>query len=473
MPFMRVPYFIRAQNMKFRIAVLLSAWMLSLLPISAHAVIAQELTLKNGMKIIVNEDHRAPTVAHMIWYKVGAMDEQNGTTGVAHALEHMMFKGTKTLKPGEFSKRVAALGGRENAFTSKDYTAYFQQIEKSRLEQVMALEADRMANLTFDKGEFEREIRVVMEERRWRTDDQPIPQLVEALDATAFFAHPYHHPVAGWMSDLKNMTVQDVESWYRHWYAPNNATMVVSGDVNAQQVFALAEKHFGKIPRRELPIRKPQIEPPQHGIKRVTVKAPAENPYVVLAFKAPTLRDVENDTDAHALDVLAAVLDGYDNARLNAKLVRTDKVANSVGADYSNIARGPSLFMLEGTPTKGTTTEQLEKLLRAEVDRIAKEGVSEEELKRVKTQLVAGQIYKRDSIFGQAMEIGTLEMGGISHTKIDRIIEKLKAVTAAQVQAVAQKYFSDDTLTVATLVPLPLSEKKAVPPKNLRPELSR
>jgi zinc protease len=473
MPLKRVPYFIRAQNMKFRIAVLLSAWMLSLLPISAHAALAQEFMLKNGMKIIVNEDHRAPTVAHMIWYKVGAVDEQNGTTGVAHALEHMMFKGTKTLKPGEFSKRVAALGGRENAFTSKDYTAYFQQIEKSKLEQVMTLEADRMANLTFDKEEFAREIRVVMEERRWRTDDQPLPQVVEALDATAFFAHPYHHPVAGWMSDLQNMTVQDVEAWYRHWYAPNNATMVVSGDVDARKVFALAEKHFGRIARKDLPVRKPQTEPPQHGIKRVTVKAPAENPYVVLAFKAPTLHDVENDVDAHALDVLAAVLDGYDNARLNAKLVRTDRVANSVGADYSNVARGPSLFMLEGEPTKGTTTEQLEKLLRAEVVRIAKEGVSEAELKRVKMQLVAGQIYKRDSIFGQAMEIGTLEMGGISHTKIDRIIEKLKAVTGAQVQAVAQKYFGDDALTVATLVPLPLSEKKAAPPKNMRQELSR
>lgn len=459
--------------MKFRIAVLLSAWLLSLLPIFAHAEIAQEFTLKNGMKIIVKEDHRAPTVVHMIWYKVGAMDEQNGTTGVAHALEHMMFKGTRKLKPGEFSERVAALGGRENAFTAKDYTAYFQQIGKSKLEQVMALEADRMANLTFDAGEFAREIRVVMEERRWRTDDQPIPQVYEALDATAFFAHPYHHPVAGWMSDLQNMTVQNVKAWYQRWYAPNNAIMVVSGDVDAHQVFALAEKQFGKIPRKDLPVRKPQAEPPQHGIRRVTVKAPAENPYVVLAFKAPTLRDVENDSDTYALDVLAAVLDGYDNARLNAKLVRTDKVANSVGADYSDIARGPSLFMLDGIPAHGTSTGQLEKLLRAEVDRIAQEGVSDAELKRVKTQLVAGQIYKRDSIFGQAMEIGTLEMSGISHTKIDRIIEKLKAVTAAQVQAAAQKYFGDDALTVATLVPLPLSQKKAASPKGMLHELSR
>lgn len=465
----QVPYFIRAEIMKFRTVLLLLASMLGFLPMVAHAVLAQEFMLKNGMKVIVKEDRRAPTVAHMIWYKVGSMDEYNGTTGVAHVLEHMLFKGTKTLKPGEFSQRVAALGGRENAFTSKDYTAYFQQIEKSRLEQVMALEADRMANTIFDKKEFAQEIRVVMEERRWRTDDQPIPQVYEALNATAFAAHPYRRPIVGWMSDLQNMTVQDAKSWYERWYAPNNAIMVVAGDVDPKQVYRLAEKHFGKIARKDIPTTKPQTEPPQRGIRRVTIKAPAENPYVVLAFKVPALRDVEKDNESHALDVLAAILDGYDNARLNAKLVRTDKVANSAGAGYSNVSRGPELFLLDGTPRVGVTTEQLEKLLRAEVDRIAKEGISEAELKRVKTQLVAGQIYKRDSVFGQAMEIGTMEMSGLSHTQIDRIIEKLKTVTAEQVQAVAQKYFGDDALTVATLIPLPLSEGKTpAPPKGLR-----
>jgi zinc protease len=454
--------------MKFPITAMLWMWALSFVPLAAQAQSAQEFMLKNGMKVIVKEDHRAPTVAHMVWYKVGSMDEQNGTTGVAHALEHMMFKATAKLKSGEFSKRVAALGGRENAFTSKDYTAYFEQIEKSRLEKVMELEADRMANLRFNKDEFAKEIRVVMEERRWRTEDQPSALVYEALNASAFAAHPYHHPIVGWMSDLQNMSLEDAKSWYERWYGPNNATLVVSGDVDAQRVYALAEKHFGKIPRKALPRTKPQEEPPQRGVRRVTVKAPAENPYVALAFKVPTLRDVEKDQDVYALEVLAAVLDGYDNARLNAKLVRTDRVANTVGAGYSNIARGPVLFLLDGTPARGITTEELERLLRAEVARVAKEGVSEEELQRVKTQLIAGQIYKRDSTFGQAMEIGVIEMSGISHTNIDRIIEKLKTVTAAQVQAVAQKYFGDDTLTVATLVPLPLSEKKAPPPAGMR-----
>lgn len=442
--------------------------LLAVCSLSAAAAPATEYTLKNGMKVIVKEDRRAPTVAHMVWYRIGAMDEVNGTTGVAHVLEHMMFKGTKKLKPGEFSARVAALGGRENAFTSRDYTAYFQQIEKSHLADMMALEADRMANLRFTKAEFEQEIKVVMEERRWRTEDKPIQKVYEALHAIAWMAHPYRHPVVGWMNDLQNMTVEDARAWHASFYAPNNAVMVVTGDVAPEEVRRLAEKYFGGIKPKTVPPTKPQLEPEQQGLRRVTVKAPAENPYVALAFKVPKLSDVEKDDEALALDVLATILDGYDNARLSAQLVRTQRVANSAGASYDAIARGPALFILDGVPAKGTTTEQLEKLLRAEIERVARDGVSESELKRVKTQLIASQIYKRDSIFGQAMEIGTMEMSGISHRMIDRLIERLGRVSAAQVQSVATKYFGDDKLTIATLVPLPLSQKPAAPPAGLR-----
>jgi zinc protease len=434
----------------------------------AMAAATSEFTLSNGMRVIVKEDHRAPTVAHMIWFRIGSMDEVNGTTGVAHALEHMMFKGTKKLKPGEFSARVAELGGRENAFTSKDFTAYFQQIEKSRLPEVMALEADRLENLIVAKDEFEREIKVIMEERRWRTDDQPIQKVYEALHAAAWTAHPYHHPVIGWMNDLQNMTAADARFWHERFYAPNNAVMVITGDVDPQKVKQLAEKNFGHIKRKQLPVTKPQLEPQQEGLRRVTVKAPAENPYVALAFKVPQLRDVEKDDEALALDVLASVLDGYDNARLSSRLIRGERLANSAGASYDAIARGPVLFILDGVPAKGVTTQELEKHLRGEVERVAREGVSEDELKRVKTQLIAGQVYKRDSIFGQAMEIGTMEMSGISHRHIDRIIERLGQVTPQQVQAVAQKYFGDDQLTIATLVPLPLVSKPAPPPAGLR-----
>ena len=434
--------------------------------LSVAEIATQEFKLSNGMRVIIQEDKRAPTVVHMVWYRVGSMDEQNGTTGVAHVLEHMMFKGTKKLKPGEFSAKVAALGGRENAFTGKDYTAYYQQVEKSRLEQVMALEADRMQNLTMDKEEFGKEIRVVMEERRLRTDDQPLSLLFEALNATAYVAHPYKNPVVGWMNDLQNMTAADALGWYQRWYAPNNATMVIAGDVDAKRVRELAEKYYAGIPAKTLPKSKPQQEPAQTGIKRLVVKAPAENPFLVMAYKMPKLLDVDKDDDVHALDVLAAVLDGYDNARLPARLVRIERIANSVDAGYEPVARGPVMFTLSGVPAQGISVDQLEQALRAEITRIATDGVSAAELKRVKTQLIASQVYKRDSVFGQAMEIGGMEMAGISFRQMDRIIEKLSAVTPEQVQAVAQKYFVDDQLTVATLQPLPVSaqaERKPAP----------
>lgn len=420
-----------------------------------YAQKAQDMTLENGMKVIVLEDNRSPVVVNMLWYKAGSMDEASGTTGVAHVLEHMMFKGTQAYGQGEFSRIVASLGGRENAFTSRDCTAYFQHIQSSELERMMALEADRMQNLLLTPEAFGKEIQVVMEERRLRTEDQPAALLEEAIYATAFAAHPYHWPIVGWMNDLENMTVSDARSWYERWYAPNNATMVVVGDVRAPAVFDLAKKYFGDIPAREIASSRSQIEPVQKGVRRVTVKAPAENPMVVLAFKAPALRDVENDEDVYALDVLAAILDGYDNARLPARLVREDKVAASVAVEYAVPSRGPALFTLEAVPVGRVSTAELERRLLGEIARIAREGVSPAELERVKTQLVASQIYKRDSLFGQALEIGVLEMTGVGYQNRDRLIEKLRNVTAAQVQSVAARYFGEDALTVGTLAPLP------------------
>ncbi|MDR1310485.1 MAG: insulinase family protein [Burkholderiaceae bacterium] len=425
-------------------------------PVRAHR-------LGNGMTILVREDHRAPVLTHMVWYRVGSMDEKSGTTGVAHVLEHMMFKGTEKHAQGEFSRIVASLGGRENAFTGRDYTAYFQQVQASSLEDVMALEADRMTGLLLRQSDYDKEIRVVMEERRLRTEDQPMSRLVEAVYATAFVAHPYRWPIIGWMNDLENMTLADVQEWYTRWYTPANATMVVVGDVSAEAVFAMAERYFGAIPARALPVTRPQTEPLQSGIRRVTVKAPAENPLVVLAFKVPALRDVENDTDAYALDVLAAVLSGYDNARLPARLVRKARIASGVSAEYDSPSRGPALFFLTGTPLGKTGPREMESRLRAEVARIAKEGVSRDELELVKIQIVASQIYKRDSLAGQAMETGVLEMTGVGHAQMDRVIEKLKQVTPQQVQAVAEKYFSEDALTVGTLHPLPVKRNLSPP----------
>lgn len=415
-----------------------------------------EFNLSNGLKLIVREDHRAPTVAHMVWYRAGSMDETNGRTGVAHVLEHMMFKGTKKVKSGEFSRLVAAVGGRENAFTSRDYTAYFQQIEKSKLEEVIKLEADRMSNLSFDDVEFDKEIQVIMEERRLRTEDNPSSLLNESLMATAFMSSPYRHPIIGWMNDLMNMKASDARDWYRSWYAPNNATVVISGDVDPQNILKLVQKYYGVIASQELPVRKPQIEPPQRGIKQVQVKAPADSAQIAMAWKVPRLEPGKlDDPEPYALELLTAVLDGYDNARLNRVLVKQEKVVNDVGVGYDMISRGPELFLISATMAKGKTVAQAQASIRKALEELKQNGILESELKRIKVRILSNQIYKRDSIFGQAMEIGSNEMAGFSWKDIDYMLEKMQTITPAQLQAVAKKYLIDDGLTVAILDPQP------------------
>ena len=422
-----------------------------------------ETTLKNGLRIIVKEDHRAPTAVQMVWYRIGNIDEVDGHSGVAHVLEHMMFKGTPSVGPGEFNKRVAAAGGRDNAFTSRDYTAYFQQVPKEKLDEMMALEADRMRHLNVAPQEFAQEIKVVMEERRMRTDDNPQSKLFEQMNAVAFQAHPYRRPIIGWMNDLETMTAADAKAWYDTWYVPNNAYVVITGDVDHKAVFALAEKYYGPLEARPLPVRRQQIEPRQEGPRCVTVKAPAELPILIMGYKAPVIRDIERDSDPYALEMLASILDGHDAARFNKKLVREDKVALSVGIDYDDTARGPGMLYLHGTPSEGKTVADLEAALRAEIARVQKDGVSEQELKRAKAQLLAGQVYKLDSMFGQAMEIGQIESAGLPYQQVDRMLEKLQKVTAAEVQSVAKKYFNDDALTIGLLDPQPLDGKPRRP----------
>ena len=419
-----------------------------------------ETTLANGLRVIVKEDRRAPTVVHMVWYRAGSMDEKDGTSGVAHALEHLMFKATKTLRAGEFNKRVAEAGGRDNAFTSHDYTAYFQIVPKGALPEMMKLEADRMGNLVLDAKEFAAEIKVVMEERRLRTDDNPQALVHETLSSAMYQAHPYRRPVIGWMDDLEHMTVQDTRDWYHQWYAPNNAYVVVVGDVDHRDVFRLAQKFYGPRRPHALPERKPQNEPEQVGVRRVSVKAPAKLPYLAMAWKAPKLRDVRNDREPYALEVLASVLDGHDASRFARNLVRGSRIAQSAGAGYDATLRGESSFTIDGQPAEGRSVADLEAALRAEIRRIQDEGISAEELARVKTQTVAAQTYKRDSLMAQAMEIGGTEAAGFSWRDIDTLLDKIRSVTAEEVQAVAKKYFKDDTLTIAVLDPQPPEQSK-------------
>lgn len=424
----------------------------------------QEFKLDNGLKIVVQEDHRSPVVVSQVWYRAGSLDEVNGKTGVAHVLEHMMFKGTQKVKPGEFSRLIAAAGGKENAFTGNDYTSYFQQLEKSQLPLSFKLEADRMANLQITDEEFAKEIKVVMEERRWRTEDKPQSKVNEQFMAAAYIAHPYGRPVVGWMDDLEHMTAEDAREWYRDWYAPNNATLVVVGDVNANDVYKLAKQYFGGLKPHALPARKPQKEPVQQGERRVVVKAPAKLPYLLMGFHVPTIEDAEHDIEPYALEILAGILNGNASARLNQHLVRDQQIAIDVDAGYDLLQRGrESLFELDGTPAEGISVQTLEAALWKEIELIKTQGVTEEELQRVKAQVIAADVYQRDSMFYQAMQIGQLETAGFSWRVLQAYPQRLQAVTVQQVQAVAKKYLIKDTMTVATLDPQPMDPNDKTP----------
>jgi len=419
----------------------------------------KEYTLDNGLKLLVQEDHRAPVVVSQVWYRAGSLDEINGKTGVAHVLEHMMFKGTDKVPAGQFSRMVAAAGGRENAFTSQDYTTYFQQLEKSQLPLSFKLEADRMANLNFSDEEFSKEIKVVMEERRWRTEDKPQSKVREQFYITAYQAHPYGRPIVGWMNDLENMTAADAREWYNTWYAPNNATVVVVGDVKADEVYQLAQQYFGPLKARPLPARKPQTEPAQIGERRITVKAQAKLPYLMMGFHVPPLLTEQADDEAYALEILAAVLSGNASARLNQHLVREQQIAIDADAGYDMLQRGrQSLFVLDGTPSEGKSVADLQQAIWQELQAIQNNGVTEEELQRVKAQVIAADVYQRDSMFYQAMQLGMLETIGYPWKMLKDYPARLSAVTAAQVQAVAKKYLQADNMTIAVLDPQPMTD---------------
>ena len=444
----------------FPIKVLLPAC-LYLISVSAFSNV-HEHKLDNGLKILVKEDHRAPVVVSQIWYKVGSSYEHEGITGISHALEHMMFKGTEKYDPGEFSRIISENGGQENAFTGADYTAYFQTLESSRLPISMELEADRMRHLIIPEEEFVKEIEVVKEERRWRTEDNPQSYTYEVAMSTAFQTGSYRHPIIGWMDDLDNMTVSDLREWYRQWYAPNNATLVISGDVNAEEVYRLAKKYFGSLPAGKpmKAVYRPEVV--QNGVKRITVKRPAELPYLVMAYKVPVLKtaldqpDVIPEWEPYALEVLAGILGGSGSARFASNLVRGKEVATSIGARYNFSARLDHLFTISGNPARNHTVEELESAVYEEIEIVKNSLLSENELQRIKAQVVSSDVYERDSVFYQAMIIGIFETVGLSWKEADKYVSSIQAITAEQVQAVAKKYLLDDRLTVAVLDPQPL-----------------
>lgn len=438
----------------------LAALLLAALPAAAKI---SEFQLDNGMKVIVKPDHRAPVVVSQVWYRVGASYEPDGITGISHALEHMMFKGTEDVGPGEFSKTISALGGSENAFTGRDYTAYFETLAAEHLDKALELEADRMRNLLLDEAEFAKEIEVVKEERRLRTEDKPSGKVYEQFNAVAWRASPYQTPIIGWMNDLEQMSLEDLADWYRRWYAPNNAILVVVGDVQPERVLEMAKRHFGPLAASDLGEQKVPAEPPQRGETRVEVKVPARQPYLLMGYKTPVVGHTEEPWEPHALFVLSSVLDGGNSARLARELVRGKGIAASAGADYDAYSRLPGMLLLDGTPRDGHSIAEVEAALREAVARLRTELIDEAELERVVTNAIASKVFKADSLFAQAMEIGMLETIGLDWRLLEGEIDALKAVTPEQVRTVAQRYLVDENLTVATLTPLPMEQQAPRP----------
>ncbi|MGQ3892102.1 M16 family metallopeptidase [Legionella sp. CNM-4043-24] len=433
--------------------------LLSMLSWQAMAEV-QQFTLDNGMKIIVKEDHRAPVAVTMLWYNVGSADEPGGLTGVSHALEHMMFKGTSDWPLGAFSKKIAAIGGQENAMTNYDYTAYYEKIAASQLPVSLELEADRMQNLLLNKDEFAKEIEVIKEERRMRTDNNPQSLTLERYLATAHLSDPYHHPIIGWMSDLQQMSIEDVKAWYQSFYAPNNATLVVVGDVNPDNVHELARLYFSPIGKRPQFVRKKQTEPPAMGAKSVQVHAPAAMPLMMFGYTVPSVKTAQKEWEPYALEVIAGILDAGDSSRFASNLVRGRELASSADLYYNLYSRYQTQFIFYGSPARFHSLAQFKEGVLGEIKKLQQTPVKEAELKRIKLQIIAQKTFEEDSIFGQAMELGLLETVGLGWQTADKYQERIDAITPEQIQDVAKRYFTENALTEASLIPIAQPEVK-------------
>jgi zinc protease len=427
------------------------------LPTKANAL--QKYTLDNGLKIVVKEDHRAPVAVTMMWYNVGSADEPGGLTGISHAVEHMMFKGTSRYPAGIFSKTIASLGGQENAMTNYDYTAYFEKIAAVQLPITFELEADRMQNLLLKQAEFDKEIKVIREERRLRTEDNPQAIAFERYMATANLAEPYHHPIIGWMGDLEEMQLDDVKAWYQSFYTPNNATLVVVGDVTGKKVYDLANVYFGKLSQKPTFQRKKQIEPRSLGAKHIDIHTPANLPILMMGYTVPSVGTAQYEWEPYALELAVGILDAGDSARFSKNLIRGKHIASNLDVYYDLYTRYQTQLIVLSTPTPNHTLEQLKQNILTEIKRLQNEPIPDNELTRVKTQIIAQKTFEKDSIFGQAMEIGLLETLGLKAEKADVFSEQIERITAKQIQEVAQKYLHETAITETFLYPTP--QKKA------------
>ena len=419
-----------------------------------------EFTLDNGLKVIVREDHRAPVVVSQLWYHVGSSYESPGRTGLSHALEHMMFKGSKRLAPGQASHLLSSLGAQENAFTGRDYTAYYQIISRDQLPIALELEAERMHNLTLPEDEVMREMEVIKEERRLRVEDNPNSLAYERFLAQAYTSSPYSQPVIGWMHDLDRLTIEDIRDWYHRYYQPGNATLVIVGDVQLEEVQTLAERYFAPLSNQPVPSQRPPLELPGGAERHLTLTLPVQMPSLLMGFNVPSLTTAKQAWEAHALRLLSAILDGGYSARLASHLERGDAVAISSSADYDSLTRGDSLFMLSGVPnqSRDISLEQLEQALWKQIDEIKQNPPSQQELNRVQAQLTASLVYAQDSISHQANQIGMLESVGLPWSLVDEDIAALQQITPEQISEVARRYLVPDRLTLAHVLPTATEE---------------
>ncbi|MGQ9920110.1 MAG: M16 family metallopeptidase [Desulfobacca sp.] len=426
----------------------------------------QEHQLDNGLTVLLMPESRAPIVSVQVWYRVGSRNEVLGKTGLSHLLEHLMFRGTEKYGPKVFSRLLQQAGASNNAFTAKDYTAYFETGPVASLRLFLELEADRMRHLKFSEDLFRPEQQVVLEERRLRTEDDPVNSLYEELVATAFKAHPYQWPIIGWMHDIASLTLADLRQYYDRYYQPNNATLVVVGDIDPATTLQFIQETFGQIPRGPEPPPFRALEPPQQGERRTEITREAQLPALFLAYHVPNLTSAE----AFPLEVLSLILAQGHSSRLHRRLVYEAKVALDVGAEYEFATASPSLFVFYAQPLPGKSLAQVEQLLEAEIDKIKKQLVSEDELLKAKNQTEAAFIMGQDSLFYRGMLLGRYQTIG-SWQKLNDIVPGIRAVTAADVQRVAQKYLVPTNRTVGILNPLKPSRpttERFVPHEQVR-----
>ncbi len=428
---------------------------LTFLSLSPHLLLAEEKnwqvtqeTLPNGLQVVMLEDHRAPVVTLQVWYKVGSRNERTGITGISHLLEHIMFRGTPKYGQGEFSRLVQDKGGSHNAFTSDDQTVYFENIASSHLDLLLELEADRMANLTLDEASFSAERKIVMEERRLRTADEPAADLYEQVSAAAYTAHPYGWPVVGWMSDLENMTLVDVKAYRQLFYAPSNAILVVAGDISPETLLPKIKATFGAIPAGKPTPKVTSEEPPQRGERRVTLKRPASLPLYVAAYHVPNLKS----EDSFPLALLSVVLAGGRSSRLQSSLVERKALALGADASYDQSSQDPSLFTLSMRLAPGKRVQDAERALYQEVELLKRKRVSPKELNRAKNLVESSFVYGQDSLFYRAMQLGEYASLG-NWALIHKFIPGIRAVSAADLQRVAKTYLGEDNRTVGILIP--------------------